>query len=95
MCENEAEAKRQLGDSIAEMLKHRLADLDAATSPSDLVAGRPRLSKDGLRMIVDLCAGSYLSFAANHPKNPTTSNGDLDWGRVNRIIILEIGSEHA
>ena len=36
VCENEAEAKRQLGDSVAEMLKHRLADLNAATSPGTL-----------------------------------------------------------
>lgn len=95
VCENEAEAKRQLGDSVAEMLKHRLADLNAATSPRDLIAGRPRLSEDGQRMIVDICAGSYLIFAANHPKNPTTSNGDLDWGRVNRIRILGVGDDHA
>ncbi len=95
MCESEAEAKRQLGDTVAEMLKHRLADLDAARSPRDLVAGRPRLSQDGRTMVVELSEGHRLVFTANHPGYPTTSTGDVDWARVSRIRILRIESDHA
>lgn len=95
MCESEAEAKRQLGDTAAEMLRHRLADLDAAASPKDLLAGRPRLGQDGETMVVDLCEGCRLVFTANHPSNPTTSTGELDWARVARIRILRIESDHA
>ncbi|SRR5579883_1280859 len=34
ICEIEAEARREFGDAVAEVLKHRLADLDAAISPN-------------------------------------------------------------
>ncbi len=47
MCEDEAEARRALGQTIAEMLRNRLADLDSATSPGDLLAGQPRLGEQG------------------------------------------------
>jgi hypothetical protein len=42
-CESERQAKLELGDVVAEVLKHRLADLLAAKSVKDLVAGQPRL----------------------------------------------------
>lgn len=94
MCESEAEAKRKLGETVAAMLRHRLADLDAATSPRDLLAGRPRSSQDGQTMMIDLCEGHRIVFAANHLHNPTTSGGDLDWAKVRRIRILRIESGH-
>ena len=94
MCENEAEATRNLGESIAETLKHRLADLDAATSPRDLLAGQPRLGQDEQTMLIDLCDGHRIVFAANHPDNPLTGDGSLDWGKVRRIKILRIESDH-
>jgi hypothetical protein len=90
ICENEAEAKRRLGESIAKTLKRRLADLDAATSPKDLLAGRPRLGQDGQTMVIDLCEGRRIVFAANHPDDPATADGDLDWAKVRRIRILRI-----
>lgn len=90
ICENEAEAKSRLGDSIAKTLKRRLADLDAATSPKDLLAGRLRLGKDGKTMVIDLCEDHRIVFAANHPDDPATADGDLDWAKVRRIRILRI-----
>jgi hypothetical protein len=94
ICESEAEARRQLGESVAEVLKHRLADLDAATSPKDLVAGRPRLGEDGGTMVLELCEGHRLVFTANHPGNPATPTGDVDWARISRIRILRIEGAH-
>ncbi len=95
VCENEAEAKLELGATVAEILKHRLADLRAATSVKDLVAGRPRISADREHMIVDLCDGYRIVFKANHPKNPKSDTEDVDWERVSRIKILRIESDHA
>jgi len=95
VCENDAEAKRQFGHSVAEMLRHRLADLDAAISPKDLLVGQPRPGTDAETMVIDLCEGHRLVFTANHPNNPTTPTGELDWTRVGRIRILRIESEHA
>lgn len=92
ICESEAHAKCNLGSKVAEALKHRLADLRAATSIVDLVAGRPRIADGGhsQQMIVDLCDGYRITFCANHPNNPVTEHGKLDWTKVSRIKILGI-----
>lgn len=97
LCESEVHAKHVLGSKVAEILKHRLADLRAATSVRDLVAGRPRVFSDGAHkrcMAIDLCDGYRIVFCANHNRNPTTDADDLDWPRVNRIRILGIESSH-
>ena len=95
ICENEAEAKRQFGNAVAEVLKHRLADLDAATSPRDLIAGNPRIGPSNDVMTVDLSEDYHLVFTPNHPHNPTKAAGDIDWGKVSRIRILQIRRQHA
>jgi hypothetical protein len=96
ICESEDQAKLSLGAEAAEILKHRLADLRAAQSPLDLVVGRPRVL-DGASlqaMIVELCNGWRIVFSANHPNNPVTEAGNLDWVGVSRIKILRIESEN-
>lgn len=96
ICENENQAKLELGAAAATMLKHRLADLRAASSVRDIVAGRPR-EIDGpppKPMVVDLCDGRRIVFTANHPNNPLTEAGNLDWRTVSRIRILRIESEN-
>jgi toxin HigB-1 len=95
ICEKEAQAKHELGDAVAEALKHRLSDLIAAKSVKDLVAGRPRLGDDPSHMVVDLGENHRLVFKANHTNNPVTLSDDLDWGRVSRVKILRIESDHA
>ena len=96
ICESERIAKGELGGAAAEVLKHRLADMTAATSVSDLVAGRPRVLEGTPRdqMAVELCEGYVITFVANHTKNPITEPGDMDWKRVNRIKILRIECDH-
>jgi toxin HigB-1 len=81
---------------VSEALKHRLADLFAAASVSDLIAGRPRELEGNPsgRMALDLCDGYCVVFAANHTKNPVTETGGTDWKRVTRIKILRIGRDH-
>lgn len=92
ICESEVHAKSELGPRVAEILKHRLADLRAAASPKDIVVGLLReVDNEGRRhMVVDLCDGYRIVFSANHANNPTTKTGDLDWARVSRIKILRI-----
>lgn len=92
ICENQAQAKHALGSQVAEFLKHRLADLRAAASPRDLVAGHPRelTGADRQNMAVDLREGYRIVFTANHNKNPMTDTGHLDWSRVSRVKILRI-----
>jgi hypothetical protein len=94
ICESEDEARNQLGVAVAEILRHRLADMRAATSPKDLVVGRPRV--EGIsQMRVDLKDGVTIIFKANHPSNPVNDANELDWGKVTRIKIMQIESENA
>jgi len=95
ICEDEDRARQELDPDVAEMLKHRLADLRAAKTPKDLLAGHPRVDESGSWMIVDLSGDSRIVFKANHVKNPIGENGELDWSRVNRIKILRIEGGHA
>ena len=74
-------------------MKHRLADLYAAKSISDLIAGRPRLIEGGQFdqfMVVDLSDEYQLIFCANHPNNPTFEYGKIDWSKVSRIKMMHI-----
>ena len=92
ICENEDLAKADLGGSIAGTLKRRLADLLAAKSIYELPAGNPRPNQDDPKcQIIDLAETSYLFLQPNHPKNPLTEGGDIDWGRVTRVKVTRIG----
>ena len=96
VCENEKKAKRDLGVSVAEKLKRRLADLRAATTVEDLVAGRPR-ELDGAHdrhFAVDLSEDHSIVFCANHTEIPLLESGDVDWSRVSRVKILRIEGDH-
>ena len=96
LCENEAHAKHELSPTVAEILKHRLADLRAAISVKDLVAGNPRRlhGADHQHMAIDLCDGYRIVFCANHPNNPVVESGELDWSKVSRVKILRIESNY-
>jgi hypothetical protein len=95
ICQKDAEARQELGDTVAEFLKHRLSDLRAAKSVNDLVAGSPRVGDDPIQFVVDLGDSHRLTFKANHTNNPVTSSNELDWGKVTRVKILRIESNHA
>ena len=96
ICESENQAKRKLGSNVAESLRRRLADLRAATSVRDLIAGRPRELDvaDRQHMAVDLWDGHRIVFCANHSKNPVTETDELDWSRISRVKILRIERDH-
>lgn len=97
ICENEDEAIRELGPSAAKSLKHRLADLRAAVSITDLLVGSPKIVEDGKdrqRLMVDLYDGYHILFSANHPENPVTADGKVDWQKVSRIKVLQIKRNH-
>lgn len=97
ICEREDRARRCLGREVAAVLKHRIADLWAATSIADLVVGNPRemTQADGSTMCMDLCCGYQLIFCANHVRNPLLKCDKVDWSRVSRIKILRIERTNA
>lgn len=94
ICEVEEEAVRRFGKKVTETLKHRLADLEAAPTAVDLIAGRPQLQNPSGNYAIRLVDGCCLEFAANHVKNPVDKNGDIDWKKVSRIQIVRIGKCH-
>jgi hypothetical protein len=94
ICENEEVAIGEFGRTVAETLKHRLSDFRAATTVNDLLAGNPREVSDGggnLIMVVDLSNNYQMLFSMNHPRNTMVNNGKVDWQKVSRVKILQIG----
>ena len=96
ICEDETTANEKFGGGIAEILKHRLADLRAATCINDLVVGNTRFLDVAYAdcLVIDLCPGHQVVLRANHPENPLTDTGQLDWEKVRRLKVIHIGSEY-
>ena len=96
ICEDQREAKRQLGQASARKLRSRLADIMAASRLGDIPAGRPhplRGSRAG-QFAVSLSGGDRLVFEANDDPAPTTHDGATDWKHVASIRIVFIGDYH-
>ena len=96
ICEQESVAEKRLGRQIAEILKHRLADLRAATSYTDLIAGNPHLAIVGSieSLVLDLAHRSQIVLQANHPQNPYLNGREIDWAQVSRVKVTRVGGEH-
>jgi hypothetical protein len=89
ICENEAEGILRLGGTVAQALRDRLADIESASSPKELLAGRPREQDEGT-LCVDLDEGYSMLFVPNHAVIPVTDEGKVDWGKVHRVRIIKI-----
>lgn len=96
LCSSEREGKRRLGDRSAKKLRTRLADLQATTKVTDLVAGRPHpLKRDRLgQLAVDLDGGLRLVFDPANDPVPLGSSGEILWALVTAIRIVYIGDYH-
>ena len=96
ICESQVDAQGELGARVAKTLQRRVADLRAAVSIYDLVAGNCRLldRKSDQFVVIDLCDSSNIVLQANHPKNPLTKEGKPDWNVVRRVKIIQIGSNN-
>jgi hypothetical protein len=96
VCQDESRALAELDAEVAEALKHRLADLAAATTGKDIIAGRPStFGLAGECMSVDLGTDRKLVFVANHVKKPLGANKRVDWSKVTRIKLLGIQNANA
>jgi hypothetical protein len=90
ICENEDSAAEELGTKVAEQLKRRLADLRAAESIEEMPnIVKPR--KGSTKCSVRFAKDRSIVFCANHNPKPTLQSGKIDWTKVRRIRILEIG----
>jgi proteic killer suppression protein len=91
ICEEEARAVSMLGVEAADRLRSRLADLRAAGTVSDLVAGNPNFSGDrNSELRIRLDDEHDIFCRPNHATPPTDSAGLIDWPRVHRLQVVEI-----
>lgn len=93
LCESQLTAERSLGIHGATSLRARLADFSEVDNVRELVAGPPQFLDDAPpgRVAVPLVDSFTLVFSANHPTIPLDDHGKVNWARVSRIKILEIG----
>ena len=78
---------------MAEALRHRIADLRAATCVYDLLAGKPSIVDIGhtQQLVVILSEHSRLVLSANHSSNPLAASDKIDWSKVTRLKVVRIG----
>jgi toxin HigB-1 len=96
LCECQSKAERAVGLKAAAHLRERLADIRAAESVAELLAGRPRQIQTSRHphYAVDLADGYRLVFCANHVRIPLDEMDRVDWSRVSRVKILKIEVGH-
>jgi proteic killer suppression protein len=94
ICESQLRAEQTLGIAVARLLRARLADLREADTVDDLVAGPPKKldSTPPGRIAIPLGDGMFICFCSNHAATPLKKSGEVNWVRVNRIKIVEIGA---
>ncbi len=89
-CTKKLAAESELGVVVAKRLRGRIADLRAADNVAELVTGNAR-THDNDCYIIDICGDWRLILKANHSSNPLRANKHIDWTRVTRIQIVQIG----
>lgn len=88
VCEDEGKATQLVGIDVQQQFMRRLADLRAAQSLGDIVAGRPTIS--GSTVTFELANGFVLVCRFNHARPPIDLDGELDWGRIRRLQVTDI-----
>ena len=90
-CEDPELAPSTLKPTVIESLKGRLADLHAAESPLDLVAGAPILENGRYpKVILHLADGYQMTCAINHANPSRDSGGKIVWSKVRRMKVMSI-----
>lgn len=90
ICERQSAALASLGAEVAGLLMRRLADLRAAKSIEDLVAGQPMASPANPRLEIRLAKRGLLALQATPLPAPTNPDGTIDWPAVRRLKVVEI-----
>jgi hypothetical protein len=94
VCESDTEARKRLPEATVKALQDRLADMYAATSVADLVAGTPSLDpRSPGRIRFGLDGGYELVCVGNHPKPPLAEGGLVDFSRMRRVKVVVIAQE--
>jgi len=96
LCEKEAIARRRLGPVGAKKLRTRFNTLATARNVRVLWSGRPHTLRGDLegQLALDLAGGYRLIFRPNHNPVPRMETGEIDWSRVTKVTITDIGDYH-
>jgi proteic killer suppression protein len=89
ICEDDQAAARRFDEMTVRALHARLADLRAAETVRDLIAGSPEFSPDQPMLTLDVVGGCYLVCRAYLPLDKR-SRRRIDWDIVRRIQVIEI-----
>lgn len=99
LCNSAKEMRAKLGDRNAKVLQQRLAEIKAADTLDDLgklPAARChelKADREG-QLAVDLMHPKRLVFEPDHNPIPKKDDGGLDWGKVTRVLVVEIVDYH-
>jgi len=85
---------RWFGFERAEALRHRLADLRAASCIHELLPECPAPIDGSSQMVLEVAAGVRITFCPNHSNMPRDGVGNIDWSRTSRIKIISIEATH-
>ena len=96
LSEQQKLAQKELGKVGARRLRSRLADLAAAKSVRDLVAGRPHPLKGDRagQFALDLEGAKRLVFRPANDPVPYREDNSIDWSKVTSICVVFIGDYH-
>ncbi|WP_036043688.1 hypothetical protein [Leptospira alstonii] len=98
LCEKSSQALKFLGEPVSNKLRNRLSDLRAASSVQDLVLGEiiDELgnSENNKIFTIDLGNNYEMVCISNHNPQPLLSPSKIDWQRVFRIKIINIGQKN-
>lgn len=95
-CETETLMKRKFGNELVNKIKLRLVDLRAASNVAELVAGRPHplnYRRKG-QFALHLTNMQRLVFVPVNDPIPRREDGEIEWAKVTKIRIIEIGDYH-
>jgi toxin HigB-1 len=94
LCQDHDEAISLMGESAADALRTRIADLRAVTYLDELPVGAPNvIDGEPPQLTVDLRDRWRLLMTVGHDTVPRTEEGAFDAARVRRVVIEEVGNE--
>lgn len=98
-CLNTIEGNKKWGKAIADKVRLRITEFEAASSLGDISKLPParchELSNNRAgQLSVVLTGNMRLIFMPKHDPVPTLPSGGLDWSRVTEIFILEVKDYH-
>lgn len=96
LCLDKKAANKDLGANAAKGLMSRIADLEAAVTVNDLVAGKrhPLKGRFSGQLAVTVYRGIRLTFSPADDPVPKAEDGSIDWNSVTSIRIEYIGDYH-